>query len=248
MGFFDTLVRRSNTDGPEAGSELSERVRQGLPARFEAVGEALASGSGSAQACEVAGCALAQDGGSLDEALELLGATVRAVTGGEPTFSDIRALALAWSETTLAHLHHMSCDDPLTGLSSLAHVRSRLAELYRGELGRGAANLQTSHALVVLEMCAEPGHGRVTDQLARSLELARLGETARTVFGGGETIGRSGARRVVAIVERDARLGRRVALVRTLLGNIEHPTRVWIEGLPPSDTAAASLLDELCRL
>ena len=38
---------------------------------------------------------------------------------------------MAWSDATLEYLHDLSCEDPLTGLASLAHVRTRLDEIYR---------------------------------------------------------------------------------------------------------------------
>lgn len=249
MGFFATKTRRSNTDDSGARAELSELTRRGLPAQFEAVGEALASGSGSVEACEVAGRLLARDGASLDEALDLLSRTTHLVTGSDPAFVDVRALSMAWSESTLAYLHQLSCEDPLTGLASLAHIRSRLSELYRGQLGRSAAELGETHALVVVELPEDrPGRGAPgDDHFTRAMRLTRLGETVRTVFSGTETIGRSGTNRVVVVVDRDARLGRRVALLRKLLGMADHPTRLWIEGLPSTDAAAASLLDELCR-
>ncbi|NYG60541.1 GGDEF domain-containing protein [Nocardioides daedukensis] len=208
-----------------------------MPAHFEAVGEALASGSGSIEACEVAGSRLAQDGASLDDALEALNRTALAVTGSEPVFADVRALSMAWSESTLAYLHQLSCEDPMTGLASLAHIRSRLSELYRG-----AHSVDKTHALVVLDLPNDPVGG---DSFTRAMRLVRLGEVARTVFAGSETIGRSGSQRVVVIAERDGRLGRRVALLRKLVSS--EPTRLWIEGLPQTDEAAALLLDELCR-
>lgn len=253
MGFFATKTRKGDADGPEAGQELSERVRSGLPARFVAVGEALASGSGSTAACEVLGRSLALDGASLDEALEGLERTTMAVTGSEPAFADVRALSMAWSESTLAYLHQLSCEDPLTGLASLAHVRSRLSELYRGQLGRNPG-VEETHALVVADLphdrlrVDQPGPGAGEgDTFTRAMRLTRLGEAARTVFSGTETIGRSGTNRIVVVVERDPQLGRRVALLRKLLGMADHPTRVWIEGLPTSDDGAALLLDELGR-
>lgn len=192
---------------------------------------------------------LAQDGASLDEALELLSQTCHHVTGREPAFVDVRALSMAWSESTLAYLHQLSCEDPLTGLASLAHIRSRLSELYRGQFGRSTKGLMETHALVVVELPGDrPGLGAVgEDQFTRAMRLSRLGETVRTVFNGTETVGRSGTNRVVVVVDRDAQLGRRVALLRKLLGMADHPTRVWIEGLPSTDEAAAALLDELCR-
>jgi hypothetical protein len=243
VGFFATLTRKSPADGPEAGRELPERVRRGLPRRFEAVGESLASGSGSLEACDVVGRSLAQDGASLDEVLDDLNATTLSVAGRAPTYAEARALSVAWSEGTLAYLHQLSCEDPLTGLASLAHVRSRLSELYRGVQSK----LTDTHALVVADLPQDrPGRGD-GDTLSRTMRLVHLGEAARSVFSGPETIGRLGCNRVVVVVEREPQLGRRVAIMRRMLGALDHPTRVWIEGLPPSDTGAAHLLDELAR-
>ena len=247
MGLFATIARSRHTDGPEAGRELPEEVRLGLPARFEAVGEALASGTGSIDACDVAGRSLAQDGASLDEVLEALRTTAFVVTGHDPSYADVRAISVAWSEATLAYLHRLSCEDPLTGLSSLAHVRSRLSELYRN-FDYADGTIPHTHALVVLELPGDrPGRGVEDDRFSRSLRLARLGETARTVFPGQETIGRCGVHRVLVLVERDERLGRRTALLRTMLLSAPYATRLWIEGLPATDDSAAVLLDELAR-
>lgn len=243
MGIFAITSRRNPADGPEARKELPERVRARLPHRFEAVGEVLASGAGSLDAFEVAGRSLAEDGAALEEALGALRTTALVVVGREPRYAEVHALSVAWSEATLAYLHQLSCEDPLTGLASLAHVRARLSELFRAHGPR----VRESHALVVMDLPADrPGVGRA-DPFARTLRLTRLGESARTVFPGGETVGRVGSNRMVAVVERDQRLGRRVALLRRLLGDTEHPTRVWIEGLPATDAGASYLLDELAR-
>jgi hypothetical protein len=252
MGFFVARPRKLLVDGPEAGGDLSEDVG-GTSAHFLAVGEALASGSGSTAACEVAGRTLAQDGAALDEALTGLDGVARATTGRAASFEDTRALCVAWSEATLAYLHQLSCEDPLTGLASLAHVRSRLSELYRGRV-LGNAGLQETHGLVVVDLPEDrPGQPASSaaregaDSFSRAMRLMRLGESARTVFPGGETIGRVGPHRIVVVVVRDAQLGRRVAILRTMLGMLDYPTRVWIEGLPGTDDAAALLLDELAR-
>ena len=75
-----------------------------------------------------------------------------------------------------------------------------------------------------------------------------LGDTARTVFSGTETIGRLGPDRVVVVARRDERLGQRVALLRKMARTVEATgVRVWIEGLPSEDGVAALLLDELAR-
>lgn len=218
-----------------------------VPRQFEAVGEALASGSDPREACELAGRRLAQDGAALEEVLDALRATAQLVIGTDPSYDAVRAVSVAWSEATLAYLHQMSCEDPLTGLSSLAHVRARIADVYRAQ-SRSGVDVHETVGLVVVELPYDrPGAGILDDGYSRALRLARAGQSARTVFDGSETIGRLGTNRVVAVVERDQRLGRRVALLRTLLDSASFPTRVWIEGLPGSDVGAAHLLDELAR-
>ena len=248
MGIFATRMRHSH--GPEAGRELSDELRLALPPRFEAVGEALASGSGSVAACAVAGQELARDGVSLEEALDGLFETCRLVRSGEPDHRDVRALAVAWGEATLGYLHGLSCEDPLTGLASLVHVRSRLSELYRGQLREPAA-VRDTHALVVVDAPATRHRHRPDglDVLTTAHRLTRLGEAARTVFAGPETIGRLGPNRIVVVAERD-QLGRRIALLHRMLAGFDFEgvgVRVWIEGLPDHDDAAAQLLDELTR-
>lgn len=233
--------------GPEARGELPDGLRQALPPRFEAVGEALASGTGSVNACWEAGRELASMGASLGDALDGLRTTSQLVRRTGPDFSETRALSVAWSEGTLAYLHSLSCEDPLTGLASHAHVRLGLSGLYR-DAAPHADDVRRSHALVVVESIGpqDGGAGSQTDVLVHALQLARAGKSARSVFAGSETIGRVGVQRVVVVAARDPRLAQRVALLRRMVDS--HPARVWIEGLPGSDAAAAALLDELARL
>jgi len=183
--------------------------------------------------------------------LEGLRLTSECVTGRPPSFADVQALSVAWSETTLQFLHHVSCEEPLTGLATSAHVRSRLSELYRhAELAAGPRPRE-SHALVVVEVARDAApvlRHRGESTWTRSMRLAALGRTARTVFPGTETIGRLGLHRLVVLAGRDERLGRRVALLRRLADpEGTEGIRVWIEGLPSTDEAAAVLLDELAR-
>lgn len=251
MGIFATRVP-SATTGPEATAELSEELRVALPPRFEAVGEALASGPDPVDACSVLGRDLALDGVSLDEALEALGVAYSLVRGTDPGFAAVRALSLAWSESTLGYLHQLSCEDPLTGLASLAHVRSRIAELYR--VRPAGATSSHSHVMIVIDFAPAASDtalgGSPADVLTHALRASRLGETARTVFPGTETIGSLGSGRIVVVAERDDRLGQRTGLLRRMLTARDHHrvVRVWIEGLPGSERAAAGLLDELVRL
>jgi hypothetical protein len=247
VGIFALRARAAPPAHPEARAELSEDQVAQLPQRFEAVGEALASGMGSVDACAVAGRELALDGVPLDEALDGLLATSSVVRGCEPGFGDVRALAEAWSEATLEYVHRLTCEDPVTGLASLAHLQSRGLVLYRGQL-RDRPSPQHTHALVVIEV-TRPDRIRSTrgEPFTADLRTARFAETARTVFAGPETLGHLGPHRIVVVTDRDERLAQRVNLVTRMLARLEGGARVWIEGLPPTGSGAAALLGELAH-
>src|SRR5215213_3820037 len=131
MPIFPTLTFRRQTSAEAPGPDLPEVVRQQLPMRFEAVGEALASDADVIAACTVVGRDVARDGAALGEALSGLRTTYELILGIPPAFDATEALSVAWSDATLEYLHDLSCEDPLTGLASLAHVRTRLDEVYR---------------------------------------------------------------------------------------------------------------------
>ena len=218
-------------------AELTDETLAALPPRFVAAGEALAAGDSSVlEACWVAGRDLADAGVSLGESIEGLRSTTRLVRRRDPSFEEMRALSIAWSESTLGYLHGLSCSDPLTGLSTLAHLRERIADLYRD--ARADAR---SHALVVTQVGSPPG----LDKLASSRRLTLLGHAARTVFDGPEAIGQVGPSRVVVVAARDEALAPRVSLLRRMVE--DRADRVWIEGLPHTDASAVQLLDELAR-
>jgi hypothetical protein len=214
--------------------ELTEEHRAALPHRFEAAAEALAAGSRYvADACWVVGRDLAGTGASLGEGLEGLRATTQLVRRREPTFEELHALSVAWSEATLAYLHGLSCNDPLTGLSTHAHLRERISELYRDAAAR-------SHALVVAQAPVRDA----VDVVSRAHTLTLLGDTARSVFTG-EPVAQVGPHRLVLLAPRDEQLPGRVSLLRRMADRSVE--RVWIEGLPSTDEVAATLLDELAR-
>jgi GGDEF domain-containing protein len=260
MPMFSALTFRRNASGAAQGSHraagLPERVRLALPMRFEAVAEALVAGRDVVGACTVVGTDVARDGAALGEALSALRSTYRLVVGSPPPFEATEALAVAWSEATLEYLHDLSCEDPLTGLASLAHVRSRLGEIYR-EAEITDAAVPRTHALVIVELLfpravvVEPGH-----HFTRAMRLVQVSEALRAVFSGGQTLGRLGLDRAVAVVPRTADLGVSVALVRDFLRDADFGTagdpgdtdvRIWIEGLPRSAESATRLLDDLAR-
>lgn len=268
MGLFAARARRL------VGGTATVAGRQatsGVPARFAAVGEALVAGArpaagpdglpvladGLREACAVLGADLAGDGIPLTDALEDLRLTYDLVRGTAPDYGAVHALSVAWSDATLTYLHQLSCADPATGLASLGHLRAVLGGVYRAHPREGA--VAERHALVVVDIVevSDPagallGEGRSgSTPWTRALLLARLGDAARSVFAGSEEIARAGQHRVVVLAGRDDRLGRRTALVRTLAESAverDQQVRVWIEGLPGTELAAAQLLDELARL
>jgi hypothetical protein len=215
---------------------------------YLAIAEALQDGADVVPASREVGRRLAEDGVSLLEALDGLSALYRSYVGGEPAFDAVRALSSSWSESSLNYLHSLTCEDPLTGLASMAHVRSRLGEIYREAELRGTA-VPASHALVVVEPLWRPDLSNVD----RELRLVDVAECLRVVFCGGEVLGRAGHRRAVALVARDPGLSEHVDTVRTLLAqwrlDANHPqrARIWIEGLPASVEWAGRALDELAR-
>jgi len=250
MPIFTAFARRRATLGDQAPErEIPEAVRQALPRRFEAVGEALASGKDALAACAVVGRDVARDGASLGEALDGLRATFHLLGAGSPDFPATQELAVAWSEATLEYLHQLSCEDPLTGLASLAHVRTRLAELYR-DAEQTDVCVQASHALVVVELRLAESPPAADLAFTRALRLVRVAEAIRAVFSGGETIGRVGNDKAVVVVPRSVDLGTSVKLLREFLIDLDlgsAETRLWIEGLPASPDSAGRLLDDLAR-
>ena len=249
MGFWASRVKVVPEPSSASAPALFEQVRGDMPPRFEAVGEALIAGRSATDACEVVGRLQASQGVSLEETLADLRTTYELVRGTEPAFTDACAVALGWSEATLAYLHQLSCADPLTGLASMAHLRGRLTELYRGDT-RGPALVNHRYALVVVEAAMPRMSGIAEEVFGLDLRMSRIGESARSVFAGGETICRIGPRRIVVLAARDESLARRSNLLRSLLAVGERGqggVRIWVESLPLVGDQAATLLDELSR-
>jgi hypothetical protein len=253
VGLFTTPSRKNLTIAGDESQEMSDRLRIApepggrYPARFEAVGEALVTDSRVHAACAVVGRELARDGVDLSEALDGLRSTFAQVHGREPDFASTEALSVAWSDETLGYLHQVSCENPLTGLATLAHLRARLAELQRGAEASGHP-ATIGHALVVVDLPreVEDDGGR----FGRALMMARIADRARLVFSGEESIGEATPSRVLVLAPRTDDLGLRVVVLRDLISDttpLGGAVRVWIEGLPSSHAATAALLDELAR-
>lgn len=249
MGFFATLNRKGAAAVDGRSRELPDSLRDLVPPRFEALGEALAAQLDVDAACAVTGRELARDGVDMGGALQGLRTTYVAVLGREPDFAATYALSLAWSDETLAYLHQLSCEDPLTGLASPAHLRARLTEVYRGVEQRDGTTTTSpisSWVLVVVDLPPRDS----ADHFTGVLHLVQSAETVRLVFPGSETISRLAPQRLALLTRRDDVLGRKAIALRSLLEDVDREgstVRVWIEGLPSTNAAAGSLLDELAR-
>lgn len=249
MGLFTAPLRtRKDTFTTDESQEMPGCLRTRVPARFEAVGEALVASSRVHAACAVVGRELARDGVDLSEALDGLRSTFAQVLGREPDFASTEAMSVAWSDETLGYLHQVSCENPLTGLATLAHLRARLAELQR-EAELSGTPAAEGHTLVVIDLPARE-LAQVDRQISRALVMARVADRARLVFAGEESIGEATPSRLLVLAPRTDDLGLRVVVLRDLISDstsLGGAVRVWIEGLPSSHAAMAALLDELAR-
>jgi hypothetical protein len=255
--------RKPPHEGPTPSAPEDVRTRV-MHRRFQPLTDALLAQRDVAAAATEIGRSLAADGVPLDEVFADLAATYAAVGSDEPDYEVVLAVCLAWTEVSLRYLHTLSCDDPLTGLASLPHLRSRLDEVYRDAERRGA-RISTEQALVVVEAYRRltrhddetPGVRCVDHSVAQrfgsALRMAEVAGALRMVFSGGETLGRAGVHRAVALVRRHPDLPAQVESLRQLLksrsaaGPDGGEQRVWIEGLPSSHDSASVLLDELAR-
>ncbi len=260
--FAHRTRRRESTHDllPRQVRRLGTRL---LPRGFEPLADALVY-AGDVEACAIeVGRDLASDGTALSQVLDDLERTYAAVGAGAPPYWVVRALCLAWNEVSLQYLHGLSCEDPLTGLASLPHLRSRLLELQRAA-ERSGDYVSSGYALVIVELGAalpSPGSRGAAGSTAESLSarlspmlrMVEIAEAMRSVFSGGETLAKVDGHRAAALVPRHATLGAQVDALRQLLcdwsldPDVRRAPRVWIESLPTAPELTGALLDELAR-
>lgn len=206
---------------------------------------ALLSGSAdlSAVAHEV-GASAAQVGSPLQEVFGTLKRAYAAVDQPEPEFEVAAAAAVAWSEAVVAHHHSTSCDDPLTSLASMPHLRSRIDDIYR-LADRDGFNVRAKYAFLVLELPPTP-----KTPLAGQLAMLEAAVAVRTVYNGDETIAQVAPRRIACLVESKRTDRPSIDLLQVLIKRtVEGPNeaRLWVERLPRVIEGTAWLLNELAR-
>ena len=214
---------------------------------FQLVAIADALESGHADIASVAhevGASAANLGSPLQEVLDQL-ERAYARHEAKPAYEVMRALTVAWSEAALVHHHQLSCEDPLTALSTLSHLRSRLGDVYRGAQ-RDGIRVADSYAIVVVEL----PRSESTNLLNESLAMLEAAEAMRTVYSGDETIAQVAPRRAAALVERTrtdrSTLELLQILVRRQSSGVAEP-RLWLETPPRSAAGIGWMLTELAR-
>ncbi|MFI9593527.1 hypothetical protein [Nonomuraea sp. NPDC052265] len=195
--------------------------------------KAATDGGDLPRACEELGAARAGAGVGIAEGLSDLAALFAVTDRGEPSFPLVRAYAVGWAERSFAPMNDLQCEDPLTGLATVAYLRTRLGELYRGAVAGG-------HLLVVAEPYGPIGE--LAERLAAALNLATA---LRKVFTGDETLALLAPVRVGAVTTEDERLPGKVARLRaTDILHGRNP-RVRVRRLPRAHAQALALIRTL---
>ncbi|HLH58720.1 MAG TPA: hypothetical protein VKV33_06155 [Streptosporangiaceae bacterium] len=208
-------------------------------AAVDAVAAAACRDGSLRHACAMLGRARARAGVGITEALTDVAALFRVLGEGTPPLEVLAALAEGWADAGLARMSDATCEDPLTGLVSLAYLRTRLGEVYREARQRGTCP-EVTHRLVVVEL---PRRG---DPWRRIALVILVGHDLRAAFPGGDTLslGRPGP--AIALVqvtdELTLRFTRLRRAIRAALG-----TEVRMIRLPARQEDAEELLAGLAH-
>ncbi|MEV4159394.1 hypothetical protein [Nonomuraea dietziae] len=157
------------------------------PAVEQAI-KAVNRGHGLTRACMALGDARARAGVGIAEGMTDLAALFRLLGGADPPLAALRSFATGWAEAGFAPIGELRCEDPLTGLVSVAYLRTRLAEIYREGTAR-------RHCLVVVTVT-------VADAWERVAALLHVAALLREVFPLGDTLVRLGHGRAAALTTR----------------------------------------------
>jgi hypothetical protein len=208
-------------------------------AEVDAVAAAAYSGTGLAAACALLGAARGRAGVGIGETLTDLAALCYVLHAGDPPLELIKPVAEGWAEAGLAGMSGASCEDPLTGLATVAYLRTRLGEVYleARHAGGCAADM---YRLLVADL---PGRLDPWDRLSATI---LLGNDLRAAFPGGETLSLATPGRAVALVRAAAELPFRATGLRRSLAE-HHGARLRLLRPPASHQEALRLLDGLAR-
>jgi hypothetical protein len=196
-------------------------------------------GTGLAAACGMLGRERARAGIGIGETLTDLSALCHVLDGGDPPLELVKPLGEGWAEAGLARMCEASCEDPLTGLTTLPYLRTRLGEVYR-EARQAGVCAADSHRLLVTELPSR------LDPWDRISVLIGVSNDLRATFPAGETLSLAGSGRTVALVPTIPELPFRAAGLRRRL-MASYGARLRLLKPPAQYEEAARLLGGLAR-
>jgi hypothetical protein len=212
----------------------------------DAVSDALARRGGDIRAAaEALGRERAEAGVYLDEARADIRVAARAAAlRPAPTADLVDAVTIGWVNRILDDVFATTCVDPLTELTSVQYLSTRIGELW-AEARLLGEPVQNTHTLVIVR--ATP----VRHPLERETHMITIQTALRSAFRGGETLARIGRSTAAALSTRAAeRLRASLAVVRAELGIAMDEgrlpvTRFWLEPVPRDSDALSALLRDL---
>ncbi len=204
----------------------------------------IVTGADPRPALEALGCARAELGLSLAEALadlDALSATLNRPRRWRLARSlAARWVASGWAEGFVAALGPAGCVDALTGLNTADFLSVRVDQVYQHCAAMGVA-ANDAYALVVIDVQSEAA------PLVAAGRRVAVADCLRHWFRTGETIAVNGPHGFVALTPRDPHLPSTVAQLRSSLA-AHVPTanpRAWIEPLPRHRDDTRALLGDL---
>ncbi|MEG9226514.1 hypothetical protein [Aeromicrobium sp. Sec7.5] len=187
----------------------------------------------------VVGASAASHGISLVEAIETM---ADLSPGREPPYVAVRSVVEAWTGSAPSPAADADCHDPLTALTSVPHLRTRLDDVYR-QAGHRGWEPAVSHVLVVVELGRRGAHALEDD-----LWGLEVGHALAVAFPAHETVARLAPDRFTAFTHADDADAVGLAVLARLLreGLAGEPEpRVWVERLPVDADAVTWLLSRL---
>lgn len=189
------------------------------------------------------GASAAQLGYPLQDVLDTVETAYLNVKASDPDYRVLKAALIAWSDHMERFACEVSCEDPLTTLSTAAHLRSRIDDAYRLCASIG---VEPDHEFALIVVQRE--RRRTVLPLEESLQTLRIARVLRGLYDGDETLAQVAPHRIGVLARRDR--ADRIVLLRSELeaeGLIGAAGRIWIESLPQDTDDIAWLLSELSR-
>jgi hypothetical protein len=238
--------RAASTQGDDV-SDWIDAEQWWTPA-VDALADALAGAPVDAEsASEQLGRQRAAAGVFLDSARrDVMNATQAAGCSSHQTAALIDALTLGWVDRTLDDYFTGACVDPLTELTSMPYLLTRLAEIYAESRVSGVEPSSEYAFVVVLA-------GKRSDPIEAETQMIAAQVAMRSAFTGGETLARIGSHCGLVLARRgEPRFGQSLRILRDQLAvaRVERRlpgVRVWIEALPAERHALPGLLREVSR-